>query len=172
MKSVPFRAVLLALLAMVAIGSLATSSNTASSSNASVIEGACAESGITLVIEYGPLNKEPLVRCIDNFSGSSWGLFEAAGVSVDGTAEYPNSFVCRIQDLPGREIESCRGTPNPQMGSWVYFVSISSNPNRDWLRSPVGASSRYPECGDSEAWVFTKDSTAVPSIEPGSNECR
>lgn len=172
MKSVPFRAVLLALLAIVAIGSLATTSKTSSTKNASVAKEACSDSGITLIVEFGLLKKASEVLCINNFSGSSWQLFEAAGLRVEGTAEYPNSFVCRIQDLPGKKIESCQGTPNPASGSWVYFVSSGTNPDKDWVRSPVGATGRSPECGDSEAWVFTDDSTVIPDIEPSAIDCR
>lgn len=178
MKSVPFRAVLLILLAIVAIGSVTTTSNDSKSNATSgatataTVDGPCLETGTTLVIEYGPLEKELIVRCVQDFLGSSWELFEAAGLSVEGTANYPNSFVCRIQDLPNPEAEPCSGTPNVRTGSWIYFVANADNKPRKWQRSPVGAASRTPKCGDSEAWVFSKDANASPLTKPSINECR
>ena len=176
MKSVPFRAVLLFLLAIVAIGSFTTTSTISittpsSSSQPRAFDGACSDDGITLIIEFGSLVQEPLKRCVQNFSGNSWDLFEAAELIVEGTANYPDSFVCRIQDLPSAEEEPCDGTPNLQTGSWVYFVANAEDEPRKWQRSPVGAASRAPKCGDSEAWVFTRDSSASPKIPPNTNEC-
>lgn len=172
MKSVPFRAVLLILLAIVAIGSVTTTSNKSSSTDSRVADGPCSENGTTLVIEYGPLEQGTIVRCVNDFSGNGWELFEAAELSVEGTADYPNSFVCRIQDLPSSEVEPCDGTPNMQTGSWIYFVASADDEPRKWQRSPVGALSRIPKCGDSEAWVFSKDANASPLTMPSRNECR
>lgn len=172
MKSVPFRAVLLFLLAIVAIGSVTTTSNNSFSTESRVADGPCSEDGTTLVIEYGPLQQGTIVRCVQDFSGTSWELFEAAELSVEGTADYPNSFVCRIQESPSSEEEPCDGTPNMQTGSWIYFVAKADDEPRKWLRSPVGASSRTPKCGDSEAWVFSKDANASPLTMPSRNECR
>ena len=172
MKSVPFRAVLLFLLAIVAIGSVTTTTNSSPSTASRVVDGLCSEDGTTLVIEYGPLVQESIVRCVQNFSGTGWDLFEAAELNVEGTADYPNSFVCRIQDLPSSEAEPCDGTPNGQTGSWIYFVANADDKPRKWQRSPVGASGRTPKCGDSEAWVFSKDATASPTTKPSRNECR
>jgi hypothetical protein len=172
MKSVPFRAVLLILLAIVAIGSVTTTSNKSKTTASNAVDGPCSEDGTTLVIEFGPLEQGSILRCVKNFSGTSWELFEAAQLSVEGTADYPNSFVCRIQDLPSAEVEPCDGTPNMQIGSWIYFVANAADEPGNWQRSPLGASSRTPKCGDSEAWVFSKDTNASPLTMPSRNECR
>ena len=171
MKSVPFRSVLLFLLAIVAIGTFTTTSNTEPSTGSRVVNGPCSEIGTTLIVEYGSLGQSSIVRCVQDFSGNSWELFDAAKLTVEGTANYPDSFVCRIQDLPSAEDEPCDGIPNAQAGSWVYFVANADDEPRKWQRSPVGAASRTPKCGDSEAWVFTRDSSASPKIPPNTNEC-
>lgn len=172
MKSVPFRAVLIFLLAIVAIGSFTTTLSISKLTEAQAFDGFCSESGTTLVIEYGPLEKGSIVRCVQDFEGTSWDLFEAADLTVQGTASYPTSFVCRIQGQPSAEIEPCAGTPSVQTGSWIYFVAKAEDEAREWQRSPVGASSRTPKCGDSEAWVFSKDSTVSPLTKPNSIQCR
>jgi hypothetical protein len=172
MKSVPFRAVLLILLAIVAIGSVTTTSNISKSTGTQAIDGPCSEKGITLVIEYGPLEQGSIIRCVQDFEGTSWNLFQAADLTVQGTASYPTSFVCRIQGQPSAEIEPCDGTPSVQTGSWIYFVANADEEPREWQRSPVGASSRTPKCGDSEAWVFSKDSSVSPLTKPSIIQCR
>ena len=172
MKSVPFRAVLLFLLALVDIGSITTTTNNSSSTESRVVDGPCSEEGTTLVIEFGSLEEGTIVRCVQDFSGNGWELFEAAELSVEGTADYPNSFVCRIQNLPSSQVEACDGTPRAQTGSWIYFVANDAEEPRKWQRSPVGASNRTPKCGDSEAWVFSKDTNAYPLTMPSRNECR
>ena len=172
MKSVPFRAVLLFLLAIVAIGSVMTTTNSSPSPESRVADGPCSEDGTTLVIEFGPLEQGSIVRCVEDFSGNGWELFEAAELYVEGTADYPNSFVCRIENLPSSEVEPCDGTPSAQTGSWIYFVANADDEPRNWQRSPVGAASRTPKCGDSEAWVFSKEVNASPLTMPSRNECR
>jgi hypothetical protein len=176
MKSVPFRAVLLFLLAVVAIGSFTTTSTISPTTSSGTnlpqnVDGACSDDGITLIVEFGPLDLGSLTRCVQDFSGNSWELFEAAELTVEGTANYPDSFVCRIQDSPSADDEPCDGTPNVQTGSWVYFVANAGDEPRKWQRSPVGAASRTPKCGDSEAWVFAINSSASPQIPPSINDC-
>lgn len=88
--------------------------------------------------------------CVANFTGSGWELLEAAKLTPEGTAEYPNSFVCRIGGQPGLPAEDCVGTPGVNGNSWHYYIW---DQNR-WLSSPVGAASRRLGCADADAWVF------------------
>lgn len=176
MKSVPFRAVLFALIGLVAIGSLITASPSSSKVTANVISGeACAKSGVTLVIDFGDQSRAPLVTCVKNFAGTGWQLFEAAGIAVEGTAEYPQSFVCRISEFPSTKDEDCLGTPNYNSGTWVYFSSTDSAQTSGWNRSPQGAASRKPGCGDFEGWRFVvgaESSSQIPNFEPHPFVCK
>jgi hypothetical protein len=177
MIKVPFRAVLIFLIALVALGGVINlemeKSNT---SNATVSDGACSDKGVTLVIDFGTnSSQEPIARCVLDFSGTGWELFEAAGVKVAGTSEYPEAFVCRIDNFPDYEKEDCLGTPDFASGSWTYFYSSASAngqnlPPAKWQRSPVGAATRMPACGEFEGWLFAKSPSEI-STDPTPFKC-
>ncbi len=155
MKSIPLRAVLFALIGLVALGSaVSLKPNTSESTDMKVTDGACTNSGITLVVDFGKAARESLVKCVRQFSGTGWQLFGASSIEVAGTAEYPESFVCRIAGFPSDEEEDCLGTPSFVSGTWVYFQSSVKNKSQGWLRSAEGSASRKPQCGDYEGWRF------------------
>ena len=167
MTRIPFRAVLISLIALVAIsGFVSTKKSTSSAEIYSFSTGACQDQGTTLVIDFGSAsNKETITRCIRGFSGTGWELFKAAGLKVTGTNEYPESFVCRIDGFPGSSEEDCRGTPNTINGSWTYFYATTKTREMTWQRSPVGAAGRKPACGESEGWLFVRQDNNRPSSE-------
>lgn len=112
----------------------------------------CTDQGTSLVIDFGTKQIEPLIeKCVQDFEGNSWDLFEAAKVSVTGTEKYPVGFVCRIQGFPTENTEPCKETPGNKNGSWAYFLS---DENGAWKYSPVGASMHKAACGVSEGWRF------------------
>ena len=172
MKRIPFKVILFSLIGLVAVGSLVSQAPTPTSNNATnVASQACTSPGVTLVIDFGSLNKQAQSFCVSNFSGNSWKLFEAAGLKVQGTAEYPQSFVCRIQGVPSEQTEDCLGTPDFGTGTWVYFVASantdSDTENSGWIKSGAGAAMRKPKCGDFEGWRFTQgfaETNQVPAI--------
>jgi hypothetical protein len=112
----------------------------------------CTDIGTSLVIDFGTDESQPLIeKCVQDFEGNSWDLFEAAGVGVTGTEKYPVGFVCRIQDFPSESTEACKETPGTKNGSWAYFLS---NEDGAWEYSPIGASTHKVQCGVSEGWRF------------------
>lgn len=181
MIKVPFRAVLISLIALVAIGGLVvpnlqngpTTSNANKSTSA---YGACTKQGTTLIVDFGSESKLPLIqKCVVSKGASGWKLLQDAGLQVTGTAEYPDSFVCRINNWPSEMKEDCAGTPGVKGGSWVYFYS--SPKSNGWLRSPVGAAARMPRCGEVEGWLFVNQLAdnqkfASPKFKPSPFICR
>jgi hypothetical protein len=181
MIKVPFRAVLISLIAIVAVGGLVVpnlqNGPTKINSNQNVsTNGACTNHGITLIVDFGKETKlEPIQKCVVAEGLSGWQVLQHAGLQVFGTAEYPNSFVCRINDWPSQKIEDCAGTPGLVGGSWVYFYSKPGS--NGWLRSPVGAATRKPICGEVEGWLFVNrladdQKFASPKIYPNPFSCR
>lgn len=177
MIKVPFRAVLIFLIALVAIGGVINlEMEKSSTSNATVSDGVCSDKGVTLVVDFGSKSgQEPITRCVREFSGTGWDLFEAAGVKVAGTSEYPEAFVCRIANFPHAEKEDCLGTPDFASGSWTYFYSsVSANDENSqpakWQRSPVGAATRMPACGEFEGWLFANSPSEI-STDPAPFKC-
>jgi hypothetical protein len=173
----PFRlrTVLIALVALVAAGSiwntLSAAAPTESSKKAAAptvfVEDKCnfEAQGVTEVIDYGD-GTQPLIYCAADFVGTGWDLLNDH-VSVEGTSDYPTGFVCRINDVPNVENQDCANTPTYEEGSWAYFIADLDSAG--WVLSGTGASMRNPECGTSEAWVFTSGKNIAqqkPSVEP------
>lgn len=182
MRKVPFGAVLVSLLAMVALGAVisVTPINENSSTSKSLAklpsadQVACETTGITLVVDFGDDQSGVQEYCVDDFTGSGWQLLKAAGLEILGTAEYPESFLCRINNVPASDVEDCLGTPSLSKGTWVYFVASASQAGGSWIRSGMGAAARNPECGDVDGWRFvtsTSDANSPPRIEPKPFTC-
>jgi len=181
MIKVPFRAVLISLIAIVAVGGLVVPNlqnepmSVGSIQNVSQ-DGTCIKNGTTLIVDFGEESTLlPIQKCVVAEGVSGWQVLQSAGLQVSGTAEYPNSFVCRINNWPSQKTEDCAGTPGLLGGSWVYFYS---KPGSDgWLRSPVGAATRKPICGEVEGWLFVNrladdQKFAMPTITPRPFICR
>mgnify|MGYP000069397366 FL=1 len=177
MIKVPFRAVLISLIAIVAVSGLVVPNlQNGPTTNSNSANGACTKQGTTLIVDFGKeSNLAPIQKCVVANELSGWQFLQHAGLQVAGTSEYPNSFVCRINDWPSQKVEDCAGTPGLVGGSWVYFYS---KPGSDgWLRSPVGAATRKPICGEVEGWLFVNQLTddkkfAMPTITPRPFICR
>jgi hypothetical protein len=177
MIKVPFRAVLISLIAIVAVGGLVVPNlQNGPTTNSHSANGACTKQGTTLIVDFGTESKlAPIQKCVDAQGASGWQVLKNAGLQVTGTAEYPNAFVCRINDWPSQKTEDCAGTPGLTGGSWVYFYSKPGS--NGWLRSPVGAATRMPLCGEVEGWLFVNQFAgdqkfASPKIKPSPFTCR
>ena len=166
---------LVGLVALIAFGyisnQLQSDSSKTTTNPVSVTSGQCIEPGVTLTVEFQ--SKKPAInKCSSNYTGTSWDLFATAGLTVTGTQKYPTGFVCRIQNFPAATDEPCRDTPDPQFGSWAYFIAEPGSTS--WKYSTWGAASHYPKCGSNEAWIFRYASENVetpPTLEPKTRVC-
>lgn len=140
---------------------------------ASVEAGMCLDAGTSLVVDFGSGSTLPTqVKCVQNFEGYSWDLFEAAGLEVSGTDKYPVGFVCRIEGFPSESEEPCTETPGTKNGSWAYFLGDENN---EWQYSPIGASTHKVKCGISEGWRFLLPGESIqtpPRISLNSYACK
>ena len=146
---------LIGLVALVAIGFAVNqqqTSGTGDKEQATVLPGVCEKDGISFVVDFGTSQTQAMIaKCIQNFTGYSWDLFEQANIEVTGTEKYPVGFVCRIENFPNDNQEKCQDTPGNKTGSWAYFLT---DENGDWKYSPIGASTHKAKCGVSEGWRF------------------
>lgn len=118
----------------------------------SYVDGACNQPGVTLVVDFGEsADREPIVRCAIDFAGTGWEIFQATGIEVTGTTQYPVGFVCRIENFPPSGEQNCMDTPKYSEGSWGYFVFKKES---GWQVSQVGSAARAAECGSAEGWLF------------------
>jgi hypothetical protein len=136
-------------------------------------EGACDQAGVTIVIEFAESEKrEPIVRCAIDFVGTGWEVFQATGVNVTGTSQYPVGFACRIENFPPSSEQNCIDTPKYSEGSWGYFVFTDES---GWQVSQVGSAARDAQCGSAEGWVFIgpgqQDAGLLPTLSPETVPC-
>lgn len=178
MRRVPFGAVLISLLAIVALGAVISvapsNENSAPSKSPSTNQVACTVSGTTLIVDYGDSQGSAQSYCVENFAGSGWQLLQEAGLNIVGTAEYPESFLCRINDVPAADAEDCLGTPSFSTGTWVYYVASAGTAGGSWVRSGMGATARKPSCGEVDGWRFVTsntDANSPPRFEPKPFTC-
>lgn len=174
------RTVLLILIALVTVGSIWRASSVVEptaqpTATATFVDGSCdaEHPGVSTFIDFGD-DRADMAYCALNFNGSGWDLLTER-IDVEGTSEYPTGFVCRIEGWPTAEEQDCADTPTYSEGSWVYWVADSKT--NGWSMSGTGSSMRKPECGASEAWVFSKSSVSdtenadLPSASPVVFEC-
>ena len=173
------RKVLLGLIALVVIGWFFSGlglQNAGSDANPTSAQQSSKSTGsATLVVDFGPESGlDPIIRKVDNFGGTGWELFAAAGVAVEGTAEFPMGFICRIAEYPEREKQDCLDTPKFSEGSWAYFVT-DSKLGSGWLLSGAGAATHRPECGGYEGWLWVgageSSGQQLPSVKPDLKPC-
>ena len=159
------RWVLVALIALVAIGGAFTYSNPAAH-NAGASD-CSASKRVTLVIDFGD-SRPPITRCAADFAGTGWQLFAATGTKVSGTDQYPEGFVCRIENWPGVASQGCHSTPTYAQGGWAYFFKNATT-NPQWTFSPTGSALRKPACGSIEGWRFFGPNENPAENPPRSN---
>jgi hypothetical protein len=127
-------------------------------------DGSCLASGVSVVIDFGAAsNKEPIVRCAKDFTGTGWDIFLATDLSVEGTKQYPVGFVCRIENFPNPTDQDCQDTPKYSEGTWGYFFFDSEV---GWRVSGSGSASRKPECGSAEGWLFLSPGQQAGELTP------
>jgi len=114
----------------------------------------CGVGSTSLLVDFGtgatPMTSE---TCAADFTGTGWQLFAATETTVEGTADFPSGFVCRIEDVPAAEKESCTSTPGADAGRWAYFYATAAT-GSTWHYSLQGAATRHPACGDWDGWRY------------------
>jgi hypothetical protein len=119
---------------------------------------------VTLYVDYGPLGSgTPSTSCIP-VSGktNALDLLADAGLTVEGTREYGNAVVCRINSLPNSVVESCEKMP-PAEAYWAVLVKehevlpVPFNTAGEWGWAQTGINEVYLNPGDAIGLVFADD---------------
>jgi hypothetical protein len=136
-------------------------------------EGECEQVGVTIVVDFGDSSdRDPIIRCANNFVGTGWEVFQATAIDVSGTNQYPVGFACRIENFPSSSEQNCMDTPKYSEGSWGYFVLTEQS---GWQVSQVGSAARDAECGSIEGWLFIgpgkQDAGLLPKPIPETVAC-
>ena len=136
------------------------------SSEASPADSAtCAE--VAVVVNFGPLDAPPITACVA--AGTAADVLALAGVTTEGTLDYGDQVVCRVNERPspseevvieGQEpfVESC-ATLNAA-AYWALWVKTSSG--SDWEYAQEGAATLELADGQAVGLVYTAGTDSVP----------
>jgi hypothetical protein len=117
----------------------------------------CTSPQVAVVVNFAHFGGSAERGCA-NYSASLTGtsLLHSAGFTTTGTADYPDTFICKINGEPDT---SCANTP-PASASWSYWHAAPGATS--WTHSNVGAASAHPAAGSADAWNFGDTNTAPP----------
>lgn len=130
--------------------------------------------GVSVIVDFGALDAPGVRGCApvesrDSVSGLD--ALVAAGVSIEGTAQWGTAFVCRVDGRPGAEEdivlpdgqlvrESCARTPS-QQAYWSLWHADQS----EWRYATTGIGDLDLAAGDTLALVFTTGPQAATTPE-------
>jgi hypothetical protein len=115
---------------------------------------------VNIYVDYASLNKDKkVIGCIPSDRDYAIDIFRSGGISLEGTGKYGLDVVCRVEGLPGPEIEQCVDMP-PENAYWAIIVKekfslVNLFPRWGWAQ--LGVSDLELNPGDSVGLVFVKD---------------
>jgi hypothetical protein len=116
---------------------------------------------VNVYVDFGPLdNGSKITTCIPA-SGETEALdiLASANLVLEGTREYGNAVVCRINDLPNATAETCDAMP-PEESYWAVLIKehevipMPFNTAGEWGWAQTGINEIHLHPGDSIGLVF------------------
>ena len=120
-------------------------------------DNACAE--VTVIVEYGSLDAPRVEACAP--AGAASDALEAAAITTEGTADYGDQVVCRVNDLPAPDVESCATLP--ANAYWALWVKDGAD--ADWAYAEEGVATLQLTAGQSLGLVYTEGTDSVPPTD-------
>ncbi|MGW9631281.1 hypothetical protein ACWGST_11300 [Agromyces sp. NPDC055520] len=147
----------------------ASASSSASNSADDAASAAAADTladceGVGVVVDFGLLEAQRVSSCIDASAGTgASSALDEAGVTTEGSAEWGDAIVCRVNDRPGADetvevageasfVESCQSMP-PAYAYWALWVKPAAD--AEWEYAQEGLGSLELEPGQSIGLVYT-----------------
>ncbi|WP_457946950.1 hypothetical protein ACTAQI_15220 [Pseudarthrobacter sp. alpha12b] len=142
----------------------APASSSSASSSASTSAGPCA--GVKVIVDSGALKQSAAdtSTCV-SVDGPTVAakVLEQAKIKTEGTTQYPNELVCRVNGVPAADFdikhkdgtyrEECKGMP-AAFAYWSLWVKPASG---DWAYAQEGAATQQVKPGESLELLFTVD---------------
>lgn len=126
---------------------------------------------VTVVVDPQELGGEPTERCVDlaDVEGEvALDVLEAAGHEVEGSAEFGDAVVCRVDGAPAPEAESCRSMPSAD-AYWTFWLADGEA----WIFAQQGVDSQPVAGGDVLAMSFQQGTDeAPPRVDPAAAAAR
>jgi len=149
-------AVVAALALPVALSGCAATTTAAPSTTptASASAGPCTD--VTVIVDFGTLKHDPLKVCAR--SGTAADVLKAAHITTAGTADYGNSVICRVDDLPSPAAESCAKLP--ANAYWAMWIKPSAGGTWDYAQE--GVQTQTLTSGQYLGLVYTTGTDSTP----------
>ncbi|MEO3935652.1 hypothetical protein V3N99_02725 [Dermatophilaceae bacterium Soc4.6] len=141
------------------------------------LPGYCPDAtGVTVVVDFQALGGGVVVRCAPApLAGSGTGLdaLVGAGISLEGTRRWGDSFICRLGGKPAVTTtlavtgqpgyhEQCLDTP-PSAAFWGYWYAAD---NGAWQYSQQGVKGHRAMAGGFEGWSFSLNASGSGNPAP------
>ncbi len=119
-------------------------------------DGACADSEVAVQVDFGSLDADQIKDCAP--SGPASDALAALDISTEGTADYGDQVVCRVDDQPSPEVESCATLPaNAYWALWV-----KEDADAEWAYAEEGVATLELSGGQSMGLVYTEGTDSTP----------
>ena len=116
---------------------------------------------VEVYVDFGPLDRGSIANQCILVTGetSAFDVLKIAGYTTDGTVEYGDAVLCRLNGLPDASAETCESMPSAE-SYWAVLVKehqIVPMPlgiSGEWGWAQVGINEIYLGPGDSIGLVF------------------
>jgi hypothetical protein len=161
-KSSPLAVVLLAVLALAGCTAPAPSPEPATEPGTD----SCA--AVTVVVDFGVLEAPAVHECVE--ADPATAALDAAGVATEGTVDWGDQVVCRVNERPGEDetvtvdgqepfIEACQSMP-AATAYWALWVKTAAD--AEWEYAQEGLATLQLQAGQSVGLVYTTGSDSTP----------
>ncbi len=127
--------------------------------------GGCAE--VAVVVDFGPLDDPAIADCVA--AGPAADILAEAGATTEGTVDYGDQVVCRVNGQPSADtevtiegeapfVETCQTLS--AVAYWALWVKTS--PDSEWEYAQEGVSTLELTDGQSVGLVYTPGTETVP----------
>jgi hypothetical protein len=119
---------------------------------------------VTVYLDYGITDSDTKMTSCISVAGktNALDLLTDAGLVIEGTQKYGNAVVCRVNNRPDANKESCEDMP-PAEAYWAVLVKeyeiipIPFNTTGEWGWAQTGIDEVYLNPGDSIGLVFSNN---------------
>lgn len=127
--------------------------------------GECSQ--VRVVVDFGPLDAPTVTACVD--AGPALDVLDAANVATEGTADYGNQVVCRVNGRPSADetVKVDGATPFVEtcdtLGSAAYWALwVITSPDGSWEYAQEGVATLQLSAGQSVGLVYTAGTDSTP----------
>jgi hypothetical protein len=121
---------------------------------------------VTVTVEFGPIDETPIKDCVA--AGVASEVLQQAGVVTEGTVDYGDQVVCRVNALPSADepvliegeapyTETCQTLSS--VAYWALWVKTA--PGAEWEYAQEGVTTLQLTDGQSVGLVYTPGTETV-----------